>query len=82
MNERTPGWEPEQPVLRPPWLAGSDLDPSLVAQSLAGMLEWHVFTAASFGVPLISLLRLTPVTWEPAACPLCRAGGKPEHPGS
>ncbi len=29
MNERTPGWEPEQPVLRPPWLAG-DLDPSLV----------------------------------------------------
>jgi len=28
-----------------------DLDPSLVAQSLAGMLEWHVFTAASFGVP-------------------------------
>ncbi|HWJ64941.1 MAG TPA: TetR/AcrR family transcriptional regulator [Acidimicrobiales bacterium] len=28
-----------------------DLDPSLVAQSLAGMLEWHVFTSASFGVP-------------------------------
>lgn len=22
-----------------------------MAQSLAGMLEWHVFTAASFGVP-------------------------------
>ncbi len=28
-----------------------DLDPNLVAASLAGMLEWHVFTAASFGVP-------------------------------
>jgi AcrR family transcriptional regulator len=28
-----------------------DLDPSLVAQSLAGMLEWLVFTSASFGVP-------------------------------
>jgi len=28
-----------------------DLDPQLVAASLAGMLEWHVFTAASFGVP-------------------------------
>jgi AcrR family transcriptional regulator len=27
------------------------LDPDLVAASLAGMLEWHVFTAASFGVP-------------------------------
>lgn len=29
MNERTPGWEPEQPVLRPPWLSG-DLDASLI----------------------------------------------------
>jgi AcrR family transcriptional regulator len=28
-----------------------NLDPDLVAASLAGMLEWHVFTAASFGVP-------------------------------
>lgn len=28
-----------------------DLDPALVAASLAGMLEWHVFTSASFGVP-------------------------------
>jgi len=28
-----------------------DLDPSLVAQTLAGMLEWHVFTSVSFGVP-------------------------------
>jgi AcrR family transcriptional regulator len=28
-----------------------DLDPELVAASLAGMLEWHVFTASSFGVP-------------------------------
>ncbi len=38
--------------------------------------------AAALGAPMLSLLKLTPVTWEPAACPLCRAGGKPEHPGS
>ena len=28
-----------------------DLDPALVASCLAGMVEWHVFTSASFGVP-------------------------------
>lgn len=28
-----------------------DLDPSLVAQALSGMLEWLVFTSAAFGVP-------------------------------
>lgn len=38
--------------------------------------------AAQFGVPLISLLRMTPPTWAPAECPLCRQGSRPEHPGS
>ncbi len=29
VNDVTPGWQPEQPVLRPPWLSG-DLDSSLI----------------------------------------------------
>ena len=33
-------------------------------------------------IPMFSLMRMTPVTWEPAACPLCKAGGRPCHPGS
>lgn len=38
--------------------------------------------AASFAAPLVSLVDMKPVTWEPSACPLCRDGGKPVHPGS
>lgn len=37
---------------------------------------------ASFDVPVISLLRLEPVTWQPAECPLCRRGVPITHPGS
>jgi len=37
---------------------------------------------ASFAHPLYSLLQMTPETWEPAACPLCREGRPLEHPGS
>ena len=33
-------------------------------------------------IPMFSLMQMTPVTWEPSACPLCKAGGKPCHPGS
>lgn len=33
-------------------------------------------------IPMFSLVQMTPVTWEPAECPLCKAGGKPCHPGS
>ena len=33
-------------------------------------------------IPMFSLVQMTPVTWEPSECPLCRAGGKPCHPGS
>ena len=35
-----------------------------------------------FGVPRRSLLRLEVPTWDPAACPLCAAGSRPEKPGS
>lgn len=38
--------------------------------------------AATFDYPTFSLLRMAPQTWEPAACPLCKTGGKPVHPGS
>ena len=39
--------------------------------------------AVSFGnIPMVSLVQIQPTTWEPAACPLCAAGGHPVHPGS
>lgn len=38
--------------------------------------------AAQFGVPLFSLLEMTPQVWEPQACPQCIAGDKAVHPGS
>lgn len=37
---------------------------------------------ARFDHPLHSLLEITPQTWDPAACPLCRQGIPLEHPGS
>jgi orotate phosphoribosyltransferase len=37
---------------------------------------------ASFACPMISLLRMEPVTWEPAQCPQCRRGVPFAHPGS
>ncbi len=37
---------------------------------------------AVFEPPTFSLLRMEPVTWQPAACPLCAAGTPFEHPGS
>ncbi len=37
---------------------------------------------AEFGAPLLSLLRMTPETWDPKDCPLCRKGLPLEHPGS
>ena len=33
-------------------------------------------------IPMFSLMQMTPVTWVPSECPLCKAGGKPCHPGS
>ena len=39
--------------------------------------------AVRFGeIPMFSLVQIQPTTWEPAACPLCKAGGRPVHPGS
>jgi orotate phosphoribosyltransferase len=35
-----------------------------------------------FKCPTVSLLRMEPVTYAPAACPLCAAGQAIEHPGS
>ncbi len=37
---------------------------------------------ASFNAPLISLLEIEPVTYEPDDCPLCRDGLELVHPGS
>ena len=38
---------------------------------------------AKFDYPLVSLLDIEPVTWEPAECPLCKEGRLPlVHPGS
>ena len=39
--------------------------------------------SVKFGdIPMFSLVQIQPTTWEPAACPLCKAGGHPVHPGS
>ena len=37
---------------------------------------------ASFNAPLVSLLEIEPVTYEPTDCPLCRDGLDLVHPGS
>ena len=33
-------------------------------------------------IPMFSLMQMTPETWEPKDCPMCKAGSKPVHPGS
>ena len=37
---------------------------------------------AEFAYPLVSLLKIEPVTWEPAECPLCKENLPLVHPGS
>lgn len=37
---------------------------------------------ATFKYPFFSLLQMEPVTWEPAACPLCAKKAPMMHPGS
>jgi orotate phosphoribosyltransferase len=37
---------------------------------------------AQFDAPLVSLLEIEPVTYDPAECPLCKEGQKLVHPGS
>ena len=37
----------------------------------------------TFGdIPMFSLMQMTPETWTAAECPMCKAGGRPVHPGS
>lgn len=38
--------------------------------------------AAKFAAPVVSLVQMTPTTWQPAECPLCKQGSKAIHPGS
>jgi len=33
-------------------------------------------------IPMFSLMQMTPETWTAEECPMCKAGGKPCHPGS
>lgn len=37
---------------------------------------------AQFDAPLVSLLQIEPVTWDPSECPLCKEGLPLVHPGS
>jgi len=37
---------------------------------------------AKFDAPVVSLVQMTPTTWQPAECPLCKQGSKAIHPGS
>lgn len=37
---------------------------------------------ARFDAPLVSLLEIEPVTYDPAECPLCKEGLELAHPGS
>ncbi len=37
---------------------------------------------AQFDAPVFSLLQMTPMTWEPSECPLCKEGIPITHPGS
>lgn len=37
---------------------------------------------AQFDAPLVSLLEMEPVTWDPSECPLCKEGQPLVHPGS
>jgi orotate phosphoribosyltransferase len=33
-------------------------------------------------IPMFSLMQMTPETWTAEECPMCKAGGRPVHPGS
>ena len=34
------------------------------------------------GVPMVSLMKMTPATWTAHDCPMCKRGDRPTHPGS
>ncbi len=50
--------------------------------SAIGILVNRSGGKAKFDVPLVSLLDIEPVTYDPSDCPLCRAGLELVHPGS
>ncbi len=50
--------------------------------SAIGILVNRSGGKAGFKVPLVSLLDIEPVTYDPADCPLCRDGLALVHPGS
>lgn len=50
--------------------------------SAVGILVDRSGGKAQFEAPLVSLLTMEPVTYDPAACPLCAAGLELVHPGS
>ena len=39
-------------------------------------------TVSFGGTPMFSLMQMTPETWTATDCPMCKAGGRPVHPGS
>ena len=47
-----------------------------------GILVDRSVGKASFNAPLVSLLEIEPVTYDPADCPLCKEGLELVHPGS
>lgn len=50
--------------------------------SAIGILVNRSGGKAEFDAPLVSLLDIEPVTYDPAACPLCEEGLDLVHPGS
>lgn len=50
--------------------------------SAIGILVNRSGGKAQFDAPLVSLLEIEPVTYNPADCPLCRDGLELVHPGS
>ncbi|MBN2703802.1 MAG: orotate phosphoribosyltransferase [Pontiellaceae bacterium] len=50
--------------------------------SAIGILVNRSGGKAEFDVPLVSLLDIEPVTYDPSDCPLCREGLELVHPGS
>lgn len=50
--------------------------------SAIGILVNRSGGKAKFDVPLVSLLDIDPVTYDPSDCPLCREGLELVHPGS
>jgi orotate phosphoribosyltransferase len=52
-----------------------------VVQSI-GVLVNRSGGRAQFTRPLVSLLDIEPVTWDPSECPLCKEGLPLVHPGS